>query len=117
MCHMIIDGSWGYQLKCFSAIGEIYDIFSNDLGQCLQSCMYKDIKINILIIRHTGVEFQHIIHFINWFPFLENIVWNGPRYIFFNLLIVALWRYMATKIWANIGSGNGSLSNSTKPLP
>ena len=32
-------------------------------------------------------------------------------------LIVAYWRHMATEILVNIGSGNGLLPDSTKPLP
>ena len=36
---------------------------------------------------------------------------------FLGLLIVALWRHMASWIWVNIGSGNGLLPDGTKPLP
>ena len=32
-------------------------------------------------------------------------------------LIVAQWCHMVTKIWVNIGSGNGLLPDGTKPLP
>ena len=32
-------------------------------------------------------------------------------------LIVTWWCHMATKIWINIGSGNGLLPDGTKPLP
>ena len=32
-------------------------------------------------------------------------------------LIVAWWRHMATEIWVKIGSGNGLLTDGTKPLP
>ena len=28
---------------------------------------------------------------------------------------MAKWRYMATEIWVNIGSGNGMLPDGTKP--
>ena len=34
-----------------------------------------------------------------------------------NQLIVAYWRHMAKGILVNIGSGNGLLSDGTKPLP
>ena len=32
-------------------------------------------------------------------------------------VIVAKWRHIEEKIWVNIGSGNGLLPDSTKPLP
>ena len=38
-------------------------------------------------------------------------------YVFQRELIVAWWCHMATEVWVNIGSGNGLLPDSTKPLP
>ena len=32
-------------------------------------------------------------------------------------VIVAKWYHMATKIWVNIGSGDGFLHDATKQLP
>ena len=40
------------------------------------------------------------------------MIWN-----FAYQLIVAKWPHMATYISVNIGSGNGLLPDSTKPLP
>ena len=41
----------------------------------------------------------------------------GVSYMWYIQLIVAKWCHMATEIWVNIGSGNGSLPDSTKPSP
>ena len=40
-----------------------------------------------------------------------SVIWNVPQ------LIGAQWRHSATKIWVNIGSGNGLLPGGIKPLP
>ena len=32
-------------------------------------------------------------------------------------LTVAMWHYMLTQTWVNIGSGNGLLPDGTKPSP
>ena len=38
-------------------------------------------------------------------------------YTYMQLTHWASWRHMVTDIWVNIGSGNGLLSDDTKPLP
>ena len=41
----------------------------------------------------------------------------GPSGRWVLILIVAWWHHMASEIWVNFGSGNGSLPDGTKPLP
>ena len=52
-----------------------------------------------------------------FYPSLNVLKVNHGSWQQINLkLIVAWWRNMATEIWVNIGSGNGLLTDGTKPL-
>ena len=50
------------------------------------------------------------------FPFDDVIIWFALGSMIDVVLINALWRYITTYIWANIGWGNGLLSGGTKSL-